>query len=109
MSKRGIITCAGRIAQLVRASLLHREGRRFESCSAHFLPPYLGVLLYIAYIWGYYCEMVVSGLVTFATVCNRFLPVDIGLVEFYCYGHDYFINNISNLRLYGCDEMSVQV
>ena len=26
----------GRIAQLVRAPLLHRGGRRFESCSAHF-------------------------------------------------------------------------
>ncbi len=25
----------GRIAQLVRAPLLHRGGRRFESCSAH--------------------------------------------------------------------------
>jgi hypothetical protein len=25
----------GRLAQLVRASRLHREGRRFESCTAH--------------------------------------------------------------------------
>ncbi len=25
----------GRLAQLVRASRLHREGRRFESCIAH--------------------------------------------------------------------------
>ena len=29
----------GRIAQLVRALLLHRRGRRFESCSAHFFTP----------------------------------------------------------------------
>ena len=31
----------GRLAQLVRASRLHREGRRFESCIAHHnaLPP----------------------------------------------------------------------
>ena len=29
----------GRIAQLVRAPLLHRGGRRFESCSAHSETP----------------------------------------------------------------------
>jgi hypothetical protein len=29
----------GRIAQLVRALLLHRRGRRFESCSAHWRTP----------------------------------------------------------------------
>ena len=31
----------GRVAQLVRASLLHREGRRFEPCSAHQIWPSL--------------------------------------------------------------------
>ena len=30
----------GRIAQLVRALLLHRRGRRFESCSAHSPPDF---------------------------------------------------------------------
>jgi len=28
----------GQVAQLVRALLLHRRGRRFESCPAHWLP-----------------------------------------------------------------------
>ena len=32
---KGYNPYAGRIAQLVRALLLHRRGRRFESCSAH--------------------------------------------------------------------------
>src|SRR3990172_5988220 len=35
LSPWGIIWADGRIAQLVRALLLHRRGRRFESCSAH--------------------------------------------------------------------------
>jgi hypothetical protein len=36
---RGYNPLAGRIAQLVRALLLHRRGRRFESCSAHHIIP----------------------------------------------------------------------
>ena len=33
--KRGLKYLLGRLAQLVRASRLHREGRRFESCNVH--------------------------------------------------------------------------
>ena len=32
---RSIIFCKGRLAQLARASRLHREGRGFESLNAH--------------------------------------------------------------------------
>jgi hypothetical protein len=35
-----MILISGRIAQLVRAPLLHRGGRRFESYSAHFNPKF---------------------------------------------------------------------
>src|SRR4030042_4827032 len=33
----------GRIVQLVRTPLLHRGGRRFESCSAHTETPEMGI------------------------------------------------------------------
>ena len=49
---RGYNPPAGRIAQLVRALLLHRRGRRFESCSAHRIRDRLkAVLLFILFTW----------------------------------------------------------
>ena len=41
----------GRIAQSVRAPLLHRGGRRFEPYSAHFEIAIKGVVLAVAYMW----------------------------------------------------------
>ena len=51
----GIITQPGRIAQLVRASLLHREGQGFESLCAHSRPGRNEKLpgLFCAPTWAY--------------------------------------------------------
>jgi hypothetical protein len=35
-AKRAILTYRGRLAQLVRASVLHTEGQRFKPSTAHF-------------------------------------------------------------------------
>ena len=42
MAKSRYNSSAGRIAQLVRASLLHREGQGFESLCAHNTQPLRG-------------------------------------------------------------------
>src|SRR5690554_3695903 len=41
----GIMRQHGRLAQLVRASRLHREGRGFESLTAHQIPAAAGVFV----------------------------------------------------------------
>ena len=43
---------AGRIAQLVRASLLHREGQGFESLCAHLNTPTQGGICFFLPVYG---------------------------------------------------------
>ena len=49
---RSIIFCKGRLAQLARASRLHREGRGFESLNAHLNVPKRVSFLLGAFFFG---------------------------------------------------------